>query len=195
MSETPPSLRPGPLKALKALFDFYDWLSGLLNRLLGWALTAAVALMFIVIMTQVLLRYVFGVPLFWVPELAGYLLAFLALCGSSICIRERMHVKVTVLYALLPNWLRHLVIIFVYAVVAYYAWAIMYFGLMFAELGRIEYSPSGTFNLYWIRYSLVIGGALILIQSVNVILREWGILMGLYEESHSYARALTADEE
>lgn len=195
MQPDPSPLTGKPLlRAIKVVFDLYDLLSSWLNRLLGWVLTLSIGLMFVVIMGQVMLRYVFGIPLFWVPELAGYLLAFVALCGSSVCVRERMHVKVTVLYALFPTWLRHLVILFAYSVVAYYAWAIMYFGMMFAELGRFEYSPSQVFNLYWIRLSLVIGGALIMIQCINVILREIGILLGLYEEADSYAKDLSEED-
>lgn len=98
-----------------------------------------------------------------------------------------MHVKVTIIYSILPTIIRHLLIIIVYLMVMYYGWALYNFGLLFAELGQLEYSPSQTFNLYWPRLALSLGGALIMIQCVSVILRELGILIGLYDEESSYA--------
>ena len=180
-------------QTIKASLNGFDWLSGLLDQGVRFAVMIGMMVMFLVIMLQVCLRYIFGIPLFWVPELAGFLLAFVALCGSSSCVRARMHVKVTVLYSLFPSWLRHLVIIIAYAVVAYYAWAIYSFGLLFAELGQLEYSPSQTFNLYWPRMALTVGGILIMVQAVSVILREFGILIGLYDEASSHAGEPTAE--
>lgn len=150
----------------------FDALSNVIDIVLKYYLMAAIASLFGLIVFQVSLRYFFKIPVFWVEELATYILASLVLFGTSAAVRHRLNVRVTTLYGILPAPLKHSIVIFVYCVVLFYCYVLFVFGLQFAQLGAVDLSPSGTFMMIYPRMVIPIAAVLIAIQTLNVILHE-----------------------
>lgn len=157
---------------LQNLVRRFDALCGAIDTALKYYLIAAIAALFGLIVFQVTLRYFFRTPVFWVEELATYILASLVLFGTSAAVRHRLNVRVTTLYGFIPGPLKHSMVILVYCVVLFYCYVLFVFGFQFAQLGAVELSPSGTFAMIYPRLAIPIAAALIAIQTVNVILHE-----------------------
>ena len=106
-----------------------EWLDGgiaRIERLIAIALTAAITL---IMMAQVVLRYLFSAPLFWAEEISVQLLVFVTLAGVSLLIREGGLVSVDILPAALSERRRHalfvllgLVMLPLLVFVAYWGW-------------------------------------------------------------------------
>jgi TRAP-type C4-dicarboxylate transport system permease small subunit len=69
---------------------------------LRWSLIAAVALMFVCIAVQVVMRYVFGNALSWSEELALLMFSWAALGGLALGVHEGFHVRLTLILDPLP---------------------------------------------------------------------------------------------
>lgn len=94
-------------------------MSKLLDKILGGFLEALLAIMVLVVILQVLARYVIQVSIPWTEEAARYMLAYLTFVGAAIALKEGKHIVVDVLYQRLPshylrslNILLHLLILF-----------------------------------------------------------------------------------
>lgn len=68
---------------MQTVAQFIVWLSGRLNALALWGAVAAVSVMVIAIMYQVVARYIFASPPIWTEELARYAMVWAGLLGAS----------------------------------------------------------------------------------------------------------------
>lgn len=66
-----------------AAAQFIVWASGRLNALALWGAVAAVSVMVLAIMYQVVARYIFASPPIWTEELARYAMVWAGLLGAS----------------------------------------------------------------------------------------------------------------
>lgn len=161
----------------------------LINVLTLWTekiVQATVVLIFVTVFiflnVQVGMRYVLGIPLIWVEELMGFLMAYITLWGSSSCIRSDTQVRVSFLPDKMKSPVaRHWLSIGVHGIVIFYLYYLIIFGFQFAAMGRGEVTPSGTFEFFVPRLALATGGVLMLIQAVGVIFREISGLLGEVE--------------
>ncbi len=157
---------------LRAAVRAVDRLAGWIDSATQAVIMAVLAAIFLLMMTQVLLRYVIHSPVIWIEEAAAYLLPVLAVWGSAVCLRHRSHIAVDFLVLRLPKVLQRGLAILIYALIFYLALKITQAGFALVELGRNERATSGAFALYWPRMSIVIGGALIMLQTAVLALRE-----------------------
>lgn len=145
-----------------------DWLDQGVRVAIG----AFMAVIFALLITQVVMRYVIQFPLAWIEELTAFLAAYLTLWGASACLRAGRHVAVDTFYRLFPEPVRRLVTVFIYVIALYFCYALYIAGQRLAMLGATELSYSGYFYLYWPRMALVTGAVLIAVQAVNLLFQE-----------------------
>jgi len=150
-----------------------------IDRVAGWidqatqvVLMVVLAAIFLLMITQVLLRYVIHSPVFWIEEAAAFLLPVLAVWGSAVCLRHRAHIAVDFFAALMPTFLQRMIAALIYALIFYFALNITQAGFTLVELNRNEMATSGAFSLYWPRMSVVVGGVLLMVQTAVLVLRE-----------------------
>ncbi|MDN5346900.1 MAG: C4-dicarboxylate transporter, DctQ subunit [Clostridia bacterium] len=55
-----------------------------------------------IVLAGVFMRYVLNAPLFWADEIGNYFVIWGALLGTSVALREDKHIRVKILYNLLP---------------------------------------------------------------------------------------------
>jgi len=60
------------------------------------------SLMFIVIIGQIVLRYVFNAPLVWTDEAAAYFFVWVAFLGWTMATRKRIHIGIAVVIDRMP---------------------------------------------------------------------------------------------
>jgi TRAP-type C4-dicarboxylate transport system permease small subunit len=111
------------MKMRKYLNVFFDTVVDSLAFLSG----ALLILIMISISVDVIMRYFFNRPLFWVGELAEYALLYITFTGAAWVLKKDRHVKIDVLVAGLNpkkryilDWFVNIICIFVCAVLTYY---------------------------------------------------------------------------
>lgn len=154
---------------VRRVFEIYYRLTGYLDRAAQWAIGAGILGVFIMLVLQVLVRYVLPFPLPWVEEAAVYLSAYVALIGASVCLRAGYHLQVELLREMLGPRAQLVLLILQQLLVIGFALFIVRYGYAFVELGRGQTSPSTYFLVSHARMAMPIGGALLAIQAVAVI--------------------------
>lgn len=76
--------------------------------------------------SQVFSRYVLGVPLIWVEELASYLLIWLGFSAAAFAHKQQRHVRIAVLAGIRSDRLRLWLVLFAEAVVIVFALIILW---------------------------------------------------------------------
>ncbi len=74
-----------------------------LKKIENFIVISSLSGMFISILLQVILRYLFGKPLLWSEEVARYLFVYFSLIGISYGIKENSHIRMVAVTQLLPE--------------------------------------------------------------------------------------------
>ncbi|MDZ7792576.1 MAG: TRAP transporter small permease [Spirochaetia bacterium] len=161
------------IEALKKSFYSVDKVIDIVDKMVQIAIVIIFGGLFVLLNVQVVMRYVVQLPIIWIEEFAGFLLAYLTLWGSSVCIRTDRHIRVSYLLDILKlPAARHTLSIVVHLLIIFFLYYLIVYGYQFAAFGKGMISPSGTFDNFWPRLSLISGGVLMLLQAVGVIFRE-----------------------
>jgi TRAP-type C4-dicarboxylate transport system permease small subunit len=121
----------------------------------------------------VLLRYVVskltewlnlpGIDFFWVEEVGEFALAWMTMLGGALGIAHGTHFKLQVITHLLPERLQLLVARLSGLLIAVFGSVAAIYGFKVALLHSQEVSPGLSINLFWLYFSVVAGGVLIVI--------------------------------
>jgi TRAP-type C4-dicarboxylate transport system permease small subunit len=132
------------------------------------------AVMSVVILVQVFLRYVVKASLPWSEELARYLMVWIGMLGASLALQEGRHIEVTLLLDRVPRLARKaLTTIALLAVLAFLG-LVLHQGLLLT--GNIWAQRSPAMNLPMvIPYAAVpLGAVLMMIQVLLALCRLFG---------------------
>lgn len=146
-------------------------LNALLNKLEEHAAVICFAVMCIVVLVAVFLRYVVEYPFPWGEELARYLMIWGIFFGISIGTRERTHLGVEAFIGLLPTKPRKVVLIIsqIIVVLAYLCLAILSVKLVLLLKENTQRTPSMRIPFFLIYSALPVGFILSFIRAVKVL--------------------------
>jgi TRAP-type C4-dicarboxylate transport system permease small subunit len=122
--------------------------------------------MFLIVIAQVIFRYVLSQPLPWSEELARYLMIWVACLAASEAYVKGNHVGVSfIIDSLKPN-LRKIMILAIHLIVSILMGVIAYQGFRLSFLLRDQLSPALGLPMTWPYMAVPVGATLILIQAL-----------------------------
>lgn len=66
-----------------------------------------ILLMTCVMLYEVFLRYVLEAPTLWANELTLWIAGFVFLCSGFYAMQQRSHIRIFIIYEMMPRWVRH----------------------------------------------------------------------------------------
>jgi TRAP-type C4-dicarboxylate transport system permease small subunit len=150
-----------------------DWITWGFSRVTMWAPAFVVAIMFY----EVVMRYLFVRPTLWVNEMSLWVAGAIYMTAGLYAMQQRSHIRIFVLYDLLPRWLRKscdvlstvCLLVFVFAVI----WG--GFGEAWTKLMRWE-----TFGTAWdppipatMKPLILLTLLFVAIQAVSNLIFDW----------------------
>jgi TRAP-type C4-dicarboxylate transport system permease small subunit len=131
------------------------------ERLLAGSLVLAV---FVVVLLQVVMRYVFERPNPWTEELSRFGFIWLSMLGAALAVELRTHFVFDQLVSTLNPKLQLLVRGCSTALVAATAVGLIVFGLELVDLASAQRSPALDLPVSWIYASVPVAGFLMLLH-------------------------------
>lgn len=153
----------------KRYINFID----LLNKLFGYALAGIMAIMTIVIFSQVVARYIIGSSLAWSEELSRFLMIYMILIGAALALRDKQLIAVEILPEILKGTLKRWLTIIVQLISIIFYVVLMIYGFKVAQSFGNQIAPGTGISMFFIYLSLPIGGVLLLMNSLTCILEEF----------------------
>ena len=144
-----------------------------LNKVVGIFLALMLGTMSILIIAQVLCRFVIHYPLTWSEELSRYLMAYIVFIGASLAMRHNKLISIELLPELLKGTKRKVLTIIVLAI------SIVFFAILFKQgidmVSRVKMQLSPALGLSMaIPYaSIPIGAVLLALNSVAAMIDEF----------------------
>lgn len=159
---------------MRAVTRFNDWLG-------RWA-SYLVLLMFVLLLLEVFLRYLFNAPTVWTNEFTQMLFGVYALLSGGHLMAHKGHVNVDILHSKLPPRWRAGVDIFTSVLFFIFLAALLYFGssMAYESIERLETSQSAWNPPIWpVKAAIPIGTALLLLQGLAKLINDILILFDI----------------
>ena len=131
------------------------------------AVALLLAMMFVVIMWEVVARYVLASPAFWTEEFARYVMFYLVLVGSSVAIRQEAHPALRLITGKFGERLRFLWRLLLDILIVIVLLMILVKGISMAVDEWIGRTPALRVRFFWVYLALPIGALLMMVQIVT----------------------------
>lgn len=167
--------QPAGCSALSRLCLAVDRLNTLVARFWG----ASIVLVTLVILYEVVARGVVGQATVWANETTVYVSAVAYLLGGGYALLRRGHVRIDLLYNVLPLGLRRAADVLSFACFALYVGALLWIGSRMAWASYLQSEGTGTpWNpaIWPVKMAIPVAGLLLLLQGVVNLLRDLGVV-------------------
>jgi len=158
---------------MRKLISILESINEFAGRLFSWS----TIIMVILICIEVILRYVFNRSLIWMVELEIYLFAFSFLLAAGYAFKHDKHVRVDLFYSNFSvkkkawvNFLGGILFLVPWCVVSIIG-CVKYANISW-RIGEVSQQPGGLPAVYLLKFSIVVGFVLLLIQATASILKS-----------------------
>lgn len=119
----------GVMTVQRAQMEFESWRAA--DRLavfIGRVTMMLIVLLTAVMLYEVILRYIFEAPTLWANELSLWLAGFVFLCAGLYAMQQRSHIRIVLLYDVVPRWIQRIFDILSTACIILFAFFLVYGG-------------------------------------------------------------------
>jgi TRAP-type C4-dicarboxylate transport system permease small subunit len=143
------------------------------SRVAMWAPAFIVAIIFY----EVVMRYVFERPTLWVNEMSLWIAGGIYLTAGLYALQQRSHIRIFVLYDLMPRWARRACDVFSALCVCVFAFAVIWGGYGEAKAKLLRWERFGTaFDPpipATIKPLILITVLVLAIQTISNLINDW----------------------
>lgn len=155
---------------MDAFFDFLDFLDSVVK----WVCIILTGAMFAVVLLQVFARLLPVPKPPWTEELARYLMIYLSFIGASSGIKRWNNINVDMFIKKFPKVFQRIMSLLIKLSVLVFIVVIGYLGYkIFPAVGSRQMSATMNFPMLIPQLSIIIGCALMALQLVGVIIKEF----------------------
>jgi TRAP-type mannitol/chloroaromatic compound transport system permease small subunit len=172
---------------LKSLNRWIGKINEWIARIVAWF----VAIIFVLLIMEVVRRYLFNSPTVWANELSQMLFGSYAVLSGGFLLYTGGHVNVDIVYGQLSPRTRSLLDIITSPLFFAFAGMLLYYGgsLAFESLSALEHSESA-WNppLYPFKLTIPVAAGLLVLQGVGKLVQNILILSGKTETSEAESK-------
>ncbi len=158
---------------MKSIEEISEKMSRIAERVVQVTLVGMVAVMTVIIINQVFMRYLFLYSLSWSEEVARYLMIWVSFLGASLALKYGFHIGVEFVINRIPEKMRGWVnltaklgtlLFLIYFTIGGFrvSWAV-----------RDQDSPALLFSMAYAYLSAPVGGLFMIIQLLNLLVEDW----------------------
>lgn len=143
-----------------------------MRRLMHPVIFALGGAMFLVVLAQVVFRYVLSHPLPWSEELARYLMVWVACLAASEAYARGNHVGVTLIVNAVRPSLHKIMTLIIHLAVCVLMGVVVYQGFILSYMQTSQRSPALELPMTWPYLAVPVGACLIFIQAAALFFKQ-----------------------
>lgn len=135
------------------------------------ALTFVLYIAFVLLgLMQILMRYVFNLPVHWAEQVSRYMFAWSIFLGAALVVGIGTHIALDFLKARLPQKVQeHISVVIGIASIVLVAWLFVYDGFRLLPLVNNQFSPGVGIRMSVPYASVPVGGSLMLLNMLLIL--------------------------
>jgi TRAP-type C4-dicarboxylate transport system permease small subunit len=148
-----------------------------ISLLIGRITMILIAVLVLVMLYEVILRYVFERPTLWANELSLWMAGFVFLFSGLYAMQQRSHIRIYLLYDVMPRWLQKTCDVVSTALIVAFAFAIVWGGYNEARDKLLRWETFGTaFDPpipATVKPMVLVIVCLIAVQAISNLIMDW----------------------
>ncbi|MFT7059950.1 MAG: TRAP-type C4-dicarboxylate transport system permease small subunit [Pseudorhodobacter sp.] len=164
----------------------------LIAVILGRLAMIMVAFIVLVMLYEVISRYVFSRPTLWANELSLWIASFVFLLSGLYAMQQRSHIRIYIIYDMMPRWMKKTSDTISVSLIVFFTFALIWGGYTDAENRWLRME---TFGTAWdpplpgtVKPALLFIVLLVCLQAVSNLIADWN------KEPESHASSSEVDE-
>lgn len=154
------------------MFVFLSNMSKFFNRLSEILCITLMAIMTILVLLQIIIRYFFGFSFPWVEELVRYLMIWTTLTGSAIVLQREEHFRLTFFIDKISKKTSGIINLVLNIIILLFLILLLKTGFDSALFGKEMYTASLGIKYFFPYLSIPVMCGLMLIHQLNIIIRD-----------------------
>ena len=150
-----------------------------LNRWIRWICILCSGALFILVIAQILFRYVIKISAPWTEEAARYLMIWMALLAAGIAFQKGQHFNIDFVTSRLKTGTQKKIAVFTGLLTFLFVLCIIIWGVPFAQLGFFTISPGLEITMFLPYLAVPVAGGVMLL---NLVVYLAGLRKGKGEE-------------
>ena len=160
-------------KVMGALQRASSQISRIAERIVRYTLVGVVAVMTVIIILQVFLRYLFLFSLSWSEEVARYLMIWASFLGASLAVKYGFHIGVEFVVNMIPERRKKWITLTAKLSMFFFLVFFIIGGFQVAWAVRDQDSPALLFSMFYAYISAPIGGIFMIVHLLNSVIEDW----------------------
>ena len=144
----------------------------MLARIEGWGLMFMVTVMTVVVLLQVIYRYILSQPLYWSEELARFLFVWISILGAALSVQRRGHFGMDFFFRMFPEKGKRFLIFLIYLLMGGVVLVLLVQGIALVQKTAAQLSQAMEISMGWAYACLPAGACLMVIHLLVIIIRE-----------------------
>jgi TRAP-type C4-dicarboxylate transport system permease small subunit len=157
---------------VKILKQISEKVSHIAERVVQVTLVGMVAIMTIIIIVQVFMRYLFLYSLSWSEEVARYLMIWVAFLGASLALKYGFHIGIEFVITRIPEKTRTLINLLAKLSILVFLIFFTIGGFQVSWAVRDQDSPALLFSMGYAYLSAPVGGVFMIIHLLNSLVQD-----------------------
>jgi TRAP-type C4-dicarboxylate transport system permease small subunit len=141
-----------------------------INRIVQIAVIIGFSVLVVLVMMQIIWRYVLEIPLPWSDEAVRYLLVWVTLLSIAVAHRNDSHIRLDFFVQRLPRIVRRIVWILFNGITFAFLLLLLIYGIPHATLGRFTYSPGLGITLFAAYVSVPTAAGVMLLNHIDYVI-------------------------
>lgn len=154
-----------------------DGLFDIVSLVLSRIAMILVAVIVLVMFYEVVSRYVFSRPTLWANEMSLWIAAFVFLLAGQYAMQQRSHIRIYVIYDMMPRWMRKTSDVLSLFLILFFAFALVWGGYNDASTRFLRME---TFGTAWdppipglVKPAILLLVVLVALQAVSNLIADW----------------------
>lgn len=120
--------------------------------------------------SQVFCRFILNNSIAWAEEMCRYLFVWMVFLGAGIGILHRRHILIDIVPNMIPEGIKKYYTAATDMLILAFTVLLMYYGWIFTQRGMRQFSPAMQIPLGYVYSGIIIGGAVMSINTLRVLL-------------------------
>ncbi|WP_319485952.1 TRAP transporter small permease [uncultured Cohaesibacter sp.] len=155
-----------------------EWVCSAIEKTINFIIIVCLMMMTAVIFYQVVLRYVFDSSNIWAEEFARYAFIWVVLLGAASALRRFQHIRIDFVVNLLPERAQKLINFINYVLIVGFLATLIKYGIAISLKTTHQISAGLHIPMSFMYMSIPVGSALMLLFTVQIILRDFLVPTG-----------------
>lgn len=141
-----------------------------INTIVKYIASLFLILLAILVVFQVIARFIINFPLSWSEEVSRYIMVYIVFLGSALAVRYKQHISIDFLVEIVsPKNKKNLTNLILLINAIFFA-LLVYYGSLFTLAMYKQATPALQFSMAWAYAAVPIGSLLMLINTVAVFI-------------------------